>query len=249
MSRKKVKFDLNEAAFISDLILTRLKIKKVLFAKVNHNQKLTKALQNIEGIENTWKSRRHNSHRSFGQKVRGEVIKLWSVPKMTALVLETLTLKTKAKIILEIGTSAGYSTLHLANGAKRNKGKVITLENFSPKINLAKKFIEQSGLDNIFIIKGDAVHTLKNWGGETFDLVFLDADKENYSQYLRLLTPILNKGAIIVADNINDYGYMMEDYIKQLSGSHYPKSKVNPNIISTYIAQLDNGLLVSRKIQ
>jgi len=245
---EKEKFDKSEANFIAKLILQRLDIvpkNKIDFEIPKQYQEVISA---IEKIEKTWSLSLSNQEHSFGRKEKNEKIGLWSVPKMSAMVLAELICLTNSKQILEIGTSAGYSTLFLSAGAISTKGNVFTIELLKDKIELAKKNFKEAKTKNIELIESEASKVLSNWKDKKIDFVFLDADKENYAKYLDLLLPIMNLGGIIVADNINDYGHMMADYLQRVSGTHLPKSRCDSRVISTYLAQLDNGLMITRKI-
>lgn len=206
------------------------------------------AIQAIEQIEDSWEHTAHTNTHSFGRKEAGETIKLWSVPQKSARVLRNLVILTGAINILEIGTSAGYSTLFLADGALRNNGRVTTIELLAEKAALAKKFFTLSDMKNIELITSEASRVLSNWGGGAVDLVFLDADKENYGAYLELLLPIMKPGGLIVADNINDYGHLMEDYLQRVTGTHLPQSRTDKRVRSYYLAALDNGLMITKVI-
>ena len=151
---------------------------------------------------------------------------------------------------MEIGTSAGYSTLHLANASRYTTGCIYTIELLDEKIRLAKANFSKSGLaDRITLIENEASEVLDGWNFGKVDFVFLDADKENYGKYLNQLLPIMNIGGLIVADNINDYGHLMEDFLQKVSGTHLPHSRCDKRFRSTYIAQLDNGLMIIKKIK
>lgn len=242
--KKLEKFNDQEAKFIAKLILNRLDItpKK---ARIAYSKKLKSVLSGIERIEKIWMCRANNKH-SYGRKEKKEPIRLWSVPKITAKVLGYLAAYTNSKKVLEIGTSAGYSTLHLANAVNQ----VYTIELLDKKVMLAKKNFSESGLNKkIILIQEKALKALKEWGHGKIDLVFLDADKENYGKYLDLILPHMNLNAILVADNVNDYGHMMEDYLQKVSGTHFVNSRCNKKVRSTYVAQLDNGLIITRKVK
>lgn len=131
---------------------------------------------------------------------------------------------------------------------EKNEGKVYTIEILDEKIKLACENFSKSGLENIDLLQGEASEILKKWQKEKIDFVFLDADKENYGKYLDLLLPIMNVGGLIVADNINDYGHMMEDYLQKVNGTHLPKSRTDHRVKSYYLAALDNGLMITKKI-
>lgn len=169
----------------------------------------------------------------------GNNIKMWSVPRRSAELLRQYVLDRKAKTILELGTSSGYSTIWLASAAKENDGKVYTIEIAKPKIAFAQKYIKEAGLDNfVEIIEGDIDEVLKSWD-KPIDLAFLDADKVKYKNYLEQIELFLNKGAVVIADNVTDYGYLMPDYLSYVKdGGKYDST----------LLQMDNGLMVSVKL-
>jgi predicted O-methyltransferase YrrM len=107
--------------------------------------------------------------------------------------------------ILEIGTLGGYSAIWLAKGMPQ-EGKLFTIEINPDNANLAKKNVELAGFSSkIEIICDDALAVLTNGAKfleEKFDLVFIDADKENYLTYLELIKPHLNPDALIISDNL-----------------------------------------------
>src|ERR1700759_820431 len=90
----------------------------------------------------------------------------------------------KARRILEIGTLGGFSTIWLARGAGP-EGRVVTLE-YEPKhAEVARANVERAGLgDRVEILVGAALDTLPTLSGGAYDLIFIDADKENYPAYL-----------------------------------------------------------------
>ncbi len=238
-----------DALFIAKHILERLNVSfdnTQIVLPINKD--VDNAAKAIEQIESAWEYKIDSNSHTFGRKEKGETIKLWSVPSKSAKVLRNLIILTGAKNIVEVGTSAGYSALFLADGATYNKGKVTTIELLKEKAALANKFFEQSKLTNVTLIEDEASKTLENWDQGKIDFVFLDADKENYGKYLDLLIPKMKSGALIVADNINDYGHMMEDYFQRVTGTHLPKSRTDHRITSYYLAALDNGLMVTKKL-
>lgn len=247
----KAEFENFEVSFIVRMVAENLGLD--FHAKLNRSEKIKplnsieKVLKNIENVERSWKFQPDQKH-SYGRKTANEVVGLWSVPKKSAQVLKKFANFLGAKKVLEIGTSAGYSTLHLAAGIKQFGGKVYTIEILRPKIDMAKRNFRESALDNIILLEGKAEHILKKWKFGKVDMVFLDADKGNYGKYFDLLMPIMKVGSIIVADNVNDYGHLMEDYLRKVSGTHFVKSHVDKRVKSYYLAQLDNGLLFTKKV-
>ncbi|MFT5849940.1 MAG: putative O-methyltransferase YrrM [Patiriisocius sp.] len=167
------------------------------------------------------------------------VVRMWSVPRSTADFLKTFVEEHTPLTTLELGTSSGYSTLFMAAGARSYGGKVFSIEMAQPKIDIAQSYINRVGFtDDITIIKGEIAQVLASWD-QKIDLVFLDADKLNYLQYIQMLEPHLNAGAIIIADNAVDFAYLMPDYIAYMKES---------GKYQTQLLAMDNGLLISTKI-
>jgi len=144
--------------------------------------------------------------------------------------------KYKPKRILEIGTLHGYSAILMANcllSVNNNAGKdndnanketiVTCLEIDQQLANIAKKNIEKAGLsDRIEVITGDALEIIPTLNKYyRFDLVFIDAVKNQYLRYLKLVEEngLLNKKSVVVADNILIYENEMKDYLDYVRNS------------------------------
>ena len=120
----------------------------------------------------------------------------------TAIFLNSLIKSAKSKCILEIGTSYGYSTIFMAEAAKANNGKLISLEISPAKAEYAKNKIDEAGLSGFVEFRvGDAMKLIEE-ATETLDFILLDLWKELYLSCFNLFYPKLNKGAWVVADNI-----------------------------------------------
>lgn len=103
--------------------------------------------------------------------------------------------------VLEIGTYTGYSAICLAKGLSRD-GKVHTIEKNDEVIGYAKKYFEKAGLsEKISIYIGEAGKIIPGLQ-YTYDLVYIDGEKEEYIDYYNLLFPKVRKGGIILADNV-----------------------------------------------
>lgn len=103
--------------------------------------------------------------------------------------------------ILEIGTYTGYSALCLAEGMKPG-GKLHTIDHNEELYNLQKKYFDKSDFQsNIIQHIGDALETIEKIEGY-FDLVFIDADKANYSHYFNAVIDRMNSGGVILSDNV-----------------------------------------------
>lgn len=128
--------------------------------------------------------------------------RLRSIPRETGIFFNILLRATKAKKILEIGTSHGYSTIWLGLAAQENGGKVISLESDKKRFQKASHNIKEAGLEKtVQIILGDAKETIKTLSGP-FDFVFIDAEKVDYITYFDLVFPKVKKNGLILADNV-----------------------------------------------
>lgn len=118
--------------------------------------------------------------------------------------------------ILEIGTFTGYATLCLAEGLAKD-GKITTLDINEELAYLPQKYFEECEFSQQIDFKlEDAKEFLLNTD-EVFDLVFIDADKENYVEYFKLIEPKLRSGSIVLFDNVLWYGKILEENPKQKS--------------------------------
>jgi predicted O-methyltransferase YrrM len=127
---------------------------------------------------------------------------LLSVGTETAIFLNTLAKSAGSKTILEIGTSYGYSTIWLAEAAKANNGRLISLENNAHKAAYAQEKIEAAGLSDFVEFKvGDALEYLSQTN-DRFDFVLVDIWKELYVPCFELFYPKLNKRAWVLGDNM-----------------------------------------------
>ena len=125
--------------------------------------------------------------------------------------LSLLAAATGARRILEIGTLGGFSTIWLARGAGPD-GRVTTLE-YEPKhAEVARANIDRAGVgDRVEVIVGAALETLPTVTGGPFDLVFIDADKENNAGYLEWAVKLTRPGSVIVVDNVIREGAILSE--------------------------------------
>ena len=120
------------------------------------------------------------------------------------------------KNILEIGTFTGYATLCLTEGLAK-EGKITTIDVNEELAYLPKKYFQESEFSaQIDFQLKDAKVFLKETD-EFFDLVFIDADKENYPEYFHLIKSRVKSGAVILFDNVLWYGKVLEENSKQKS--------------------------------
>ncbi|XMD35193.1 MAG: O-methyltransferase [Candidatus Karelsulcia muelleri] len=153
------------------------------------------------------------------------------------------------KLILEIGTFTGYSTLCLAEGLKK-EGKLITIEkNKNWKIISDKYFHLSPFYKKISQIHGDALKIIPNLNIKKIDLVFIDADKKNYSNYFDLVISKIKSGGIILSDNVLWHGKLfnnIENYDKISKYINIYNKKLSQDLrIENIILPIRDGLSLS----
>jgi predicted O-methyltransferase YrrM len=135
------------------------------------------------------------------------------VTRLQGKFLEFLVRISGARCILEIGTLGGYSTIWLARSLPGD-GHVVSLELDPHHAKIARSNLEKAGvLDCVDLIVGpalDTLPTLRNSAAAPFDLIFIDADKKSYPQYLEWALKLSRPGTVIVADNVVREGRVIE---------------------------------------
>lgn len=122
--------------------------------------------------------------------------------------------KLNARRVLEIGTSNGYSTIWLAMGARRTGGHVTTLEINEARAQLARENFRAAGVEKfITLVHGDALKEIPKLQGP-FELVFIDAWKQDYVKYLEMTLPRVPAGGVIVAHNTRNLRDALADFIQ-----------------------------------
>jgi len=139
-----------------------------------------------------------------------------NVPMEDGRFLRLLTESMGARHVVEIGTSNGYSGLWLSLGLRGTGGKLTTFEIDPERVKLARQNFQKAGVDkSVTIVQGDA-HQEVSKVKEPIDLLFIDADKEGYADYLKKLLPQVRPGGLILAHNLNMLG---PDYIQPVTTS------------------------------
>ncbi len=164
--------------------------------------------------------------------------------------LEMISRMTQPKRILEIGTFTGYSALCLAKGLAAN-GQLHTIELRDQDAAIAKGFFNRSTYaDQIILHTGNALNVLPKLD-ETWDLVFIDADKASYIEYFKLVLPKLRQNGFILADNIFFHGQVLADVVKGKSAvaiKAFNEFIRESNEIDKMIITLRDGLYLMRKL-
>jgi predicted O-methyltransferase YrrM len=138
--------------------------------------------------------------------------------------------------VLELGGSRGYSTIWLAAGVRVLGGRVLSLESDPVKIDAWRRNIAGAGLDEwADLVEGDALETLPGID-DVFDVVFLDAEKEDYERLFELARAKLEPGALVVADNVLSHAETL--------GAYSAARQADPTLVSVTVP-LDRGLELS----
>ena len=156
--------------------------------------------------------------------------------------------KYKPRDILEVGTLYGYSAILMADTLNGANGKVITIEIDKPIADIARKNIADADLtDKIDVIVGNALDVIPRLNSK-FDLLFLDAAKNEYLKYLELAQKRnLKEGSIIVADNVEISKSEMQDYLEHVRNSRGYRSKTVETTVE-FIPNVKDAMEVSIKV-
>ena len=156
----------------------------------------------------------------------------------------------RPKAILEIGTYTGYSALCLSEGLTQD-GVLHTIDRNPELRALQQKYFDRSGKARQIIAHlGDATEILPGLE-QKFDLIFIDADKSNYLNYLRLVTPMLNSGGLLISDNVLWSGKVTQkvkadDLDTKVLQEFNQQLKAHPEY-QTVLLPIRDGLSIARK--
>jgi predicted O-methyltransferase YrrM len=155
----------------------------------------------------------------------------------------------KPKTILELGTFTGYSALCLAEGLQTD-GKLYTLDQDEIVLSTAKSFFSRSAYKNQIIpIHGKISYSLTTLD-ETYDLIFIDADKKEYQHYAEYLIPKLKTGGLLISDNVLWKGRVIDltpDRIGQYMIDYNHFLNTHP-ALKVFILNMRDGLSLAQKI-
>jgi caffeoyl-CoA O-methyltransferase len=138
--------------------------------------------------------------------------------------------------VLEIGGSRGYSSIWLGAGVRYLGGRVLSLESDSAKAEAWRRNVAEAGLEDwVELVEGDAFEALPEIE-DVFDVVFLDAEKEDYERLFELTRDKLEPGALVVADNVVSH--------EETLGAYVQARQADPTV-ETVTVPLDRGLELS----
>ena len=164
-------------------------------------------------------------------------------------VLSMLSKLINPKNVLEIGTYTGYSALCLAEGIQP-KGQLHTIDTNEELYDLQRRYFDKSGFGNQIIqYTGNAINIIPKID-KTFDLVFIDADKQNYPNYLEIILPKLKSGSVILSDNVLWTGKVIEELQKGDKDTEallkYNKMINEHSQLETVLLPIRDGLTITR---
>lgn len=162
-----------------------------------------------------------------------------SVPPEDGEVLRLLTEAIDAKNVVEIGTSNGYASIWFCLALRSTGGKLTTFEIDAKRASLARENFKRAGVDKLVtIIVGNAHEKVKTLKGP-IDIVFIDADKDGYLDYLNKLLPLVRPGGLIIAHDTTDVASQMHDYLDAVT--------TNPELETIFLHKQTTGIGVTLK--
>lgn len=165
----------------------------------------------------------------------------WNISRVTAEFLYMLICNKKAKNVLEIGTSNGYSGIWLGKAVQKTGGHLTTIEFYDKRLNVAKENFKKCKVDNVITtLKGSALMHLEYLPDDfKIDFVFIDANKSEYIKYFEIIDKHLQKDGIIACDNVLSHQTKCKPFIDAINA--------NPNY-ENVVLELPAGLSLGRKL-
>ena len=190
------------------------------------------------------------------QELRRETWQKILAPRMLSghlqgRLLSTISKMIRPRVILEIGTYTGYSTLCLAEGLAEN-GVIHTLDNNEELVDFQRKYFKKAGFDKKIIQHtGEALEMIPQIN-KNYDLVFIDADKSNYSLYFDQIIDSVNTRGIILSDNVLWGGKVVKRPLTNDRDTQsiiaYNTKLTNDKRVETLLLPFRDGLSIARKI-
>ena len=170
---------------------------------------------------------------------RGPDSGILSVPPQDGRVLRLLTEAIGAKHVVEIGTSNGYASIWFCLALRTTGGRLTTYEIDAQRASLARENFKRAGVDKLVtLVEGNAHEKVAQLKGP-IDIVFIDADKNGYLDYLRKLLPLVRPGGLILAHNTTDVASRMQDYLEAVT--------TNAELETIFLHEQGSGIGVTLK--
>ncbi len=181
-----------------------------------------------------------------------EGLPMIQVAKYDARHLEVIVSSLKPTVAVEIGTLGGYSGISILRGLPKT-GRLLTFELSAKHAEIAKKSFELAGFsDRVQIFVGPALENLSKLENEEVDLVFIDADKQNYCNYFQWAKKVLKVGGVILADNTFAWGNVWDQSTEDQtvkSLQRYNEMAAKDPSFKTTIIPTNEGLTMSVRIK
>ena len=163
----------------------------------------------------------------------------WNITPEEGRLLRILTETAGTKHVVEIGTSIGYTTLWFCLSLQTTGGRITTHEIDPYRISLASENFKKAGVSHLItIVEGDAHKTVTRLK-EPIDILYIDADKTGYFDYLTKLLPLVRPGGLILAHDTTKLASEMQDYLKAVTN--------NPELETIFLHKQPSGLSVTLK--
>jgi predicted O-methyltransferase YrrM len=161
-------------------------------------------------------------------------------------ILAEIVKKTKPKRILEVGALYGYSAILMAKNSSSGV-EIVSVEKNPEHVRIAAKNIKRANMEEkITMVEGDGRTELQKLSG-SFDLVFLDAEKTQYLAYLKAVEKNLDKGSVIVADNVGIFEDQMQDYLEYVRTKGPYKSRTVETLLE-FSDKTKDAMEISEKL-
>jgi predicted O-methyltransferase YrrM len=161
-----------------------------------------------------------------------------SVPQGDGRILRLLAESLDAKHVVELGTSIGYSGIWFCMALQKTGGKLTTFEIDEGRASIARQNFKRAGVENVVTLMFGDAHKEVSKVKDQIDLLFLDADKEGYLDYLNKLLPLVRPGGLIVAHNMNQ---------RQADPQYLKAITTNPGLETLFLNLEASGIAVTMK--
>jgi predicted O-methyltransferase YrrM len=169
-----------------------------------------------------------------------------SIGPVKGKILAEIVKKTKPKRILEVGALYGYSAILMAKNSSSGV-EIVSVEKNPEHVRIAAKNIKRANMEEkITMVEGDGRTELQKLSG-SFDLVFLDAEKTQYLAYLKAVEKNLDKGSVIVADNVGIFEDQMQDYLEYVRTKGPYKSRTVETLLE-FSDKTKDAMEISEKL-
>jgi predicted O-methyltransferase YrrM len=165
-------------------------------------------------------TRLYEQSRAHDQERSDRLERFRNVEPPTAELLGVLIRAVRARGILELGTSNGYSTIWLADAARVNRGKVVSVDLDESRTKLARENLRGVGLSEVVELRvGDAGDLLAESVAGEWEFIFLDAERPAYAGYVRDLVRVLAPGGVLAVDNVVSHEHELVEFTALIEGA------------------------------